>query len=92
MIKNHLPSRRCEFDPWVGKIPWRRNWQLSPVWQLETATSLSLAWEIPWTEEPGGLQSMGSQNRHNLVTEQQQNHSGRECLLTCYNNLLPSLF
>ena len=21
-----------------------------------------LAWEIPWTEEPGGLQSMGSQN------------------------------
>ena len=20
-----------------------------------------LAWEIPWTEEPGGLQSMGSQ-------------------------------
>ena len=19
--------RRCEFDPWVGKIPWRRKWQ-----------------------------------------------------------------
>ena len=28
----------------------------------ETATQASiLAWEIPWTEEPGGLQSMGSQ-------------------------------
>ena len=28
----------------------------------EMATSSStLAWEIPWTEEPGGLQSMGSQ-------------------------------
>ena len=28
----------------------------------ETATHSSvLAWEIPWTEEPGGLQSMGSQ-------------------------------
>ena len=26
-----------------------------------------LAWEIPWTEEPGGLQSMGLQRvRHNL--------------------------
>ena len=25
--------------------------------------SVSLAWEIPWTEEPGGLQSMGSQSR-----------------------------
>ena len=23
--------RRCEFDPWVGKIPWRRKWQHSPV-------------------------------------------------------------
>ena len=22
-----------------------------------------LAWEIPWTEEPGGLQSMGSQSQ-----------------------------
>ena len=28
-----------------------------------------LAWEIPWTEEPGGLQSMGSQRiRHDLET------------------------
>ena len=32
----------------------------------EMATHASiLAWEIPWTEEPGGLQSMGSQRvRH----------------------------
>ena len=30
--------------------------------EKETATHPSvLAWEIPWTEEPGGLQSMGSQ-------------------------------
>ena len=30
-----------------------------------------LAWEIPWTEEPDGLQSMGSQRvRHHLVTTQ----------------------
>ena len=30
-----------------------------------------LAWEIPWTEEPGGLQSVGSQRiRHNWATEQ----------------------
>ena len=28
-----------------------------------------LAWRIPWTEEPGGLQSMGSQKvRHDLAT------------------------
>ena len=30
--------------------------------EKEMAThSSTLAWEIPWTEEPGGLQSMGSQ-------------------------------
>ena len=23
--------RRCGFDPWVGKIPWRRKWQPTPV-------------------------------------------------------------
>ena len=23
--------KRCEFDPWVGKIPWRRTWQPTPV-------------------------------------------------------------
>jgi len=29
-----------------------------------------LAWEISWTEEPGGLQSMGSQRvRHNISTK-----------------------
>ena len=21
----------CQFDPWVGKIPWRRRWQPTPV-------------------------------------------------------------
>ena len=31
-----------------------------------------LTWKIPWTEESGGLQSMGSQRvEHNLVTKQQ---------------------
>ena len=39
----------------------------------ETATHSSiLAWEITRTEELGGLQSVGSQKRKNLVTKQQQ--------------------
>ena len=42
--------KRLEFDPWVRKIPWSRKWQPTPVF---------LAWKIPWTEEPGGPQSMG---------------------------------
>ena len=34
------------------------------------AHPMTLAWKIPWTEEPGGLQSMGSRRaRHNWVTE-----------------------
>ena len=28
---NHLQFRRARFDPWVGKIPWRRKWQPTPV-------------------------------------------------------------
>ena len=40
--------------------------------EMETHCSI-LAWEIPRTEEPGGLQSMGSQRvRHDLVSKQQQ--------------------
>ena len=44
------------FDPWVGKIPWRRKWQPTPVF---------LPGKSPWTEEPGGLQSVKLQRvRH----------------------------
>ena len=40
--------------------------------EKEMATHSSiLAWEIPWTEEPGGLQSMGSQRiGYDWVTKQ----------------------
>ena len=47
-----LQCGRPGFEPWVGKIPWRRKWQSTPV---------LLPGKIPWTEEPGRLQSMGSQ-------------------------------
>ena len=40
------------FEPWVGKIPLEKG--------MATHSSI-LAWEVPWTEEPGGLQFMGSQ-------------------------------
>ena len=37
--------------------------------EMATLSSI-LAWEIPWTEEPAGLQSMGSQRvRHNWKIE-----------------------
>ena len=47
-----------------------RDWDSSPGQEdpLEKgmATHSSLAWKIPWTEEPGGLQSMGLQSRARL--------------------------
>ena len=46
-----LQCRRLGFNSWIGKIPWRRNWQPTPVFFPK---------ESPWTEEPGGLQSMES--------------------------------
>ena len=46
------------FDPWVGKSPWRRAWQSTPVF---------LPGESPWTVEPGGLQSIGSQRELDMT-------------------------
>ena len=46
-VKNLPAMQETRFDSWVGKIPWRRKWQPS-----------ILIWRIPWTEEPGRLQSM----------------------------------
>ena len=43
--------------------------------EMATHSSI-LAWEIPWIEEPGELQSMGSQRvGHNLVIKQQNTSS-----------------
>ena len=37
-----------------------------PLEKRMATLSSTLAWRIPWTEEPGGLQSMGSHSvRHN---------------------------
>ena len=43
-------------------------WEDPLVKRMATDFS-SLTWGISWTEEPGGLQSMGSQSRHNLATK-----------------------
>ena len=48
----------------------------SPEEEMATPSS-TLDWKIPWTEQPGGLQSMGLQTvRHKLVTD----HAGTSCL------------
>ena len=44
--------KRCGFNPWVGGE--------DPLEEEMATHSSVLAWEIPWTEEPGRLQSTGS--------------------------------
>ena len=44
--------------------------------EKEIATHSSiLDWEIPWTEEPGGLQSVGSQKESDTTRATKQQHS-----------------
>ena len=48
-----LPAVR---ETWVRSLGWE-----DPLEKEMATHSSTLAWKIPWTEEPGGLQSMGSQ-------------------------------
>ena len=67
-VKNLPAMWRPGFNPWVGKIPWRREWLPTPVsLPGEFHGQRSLAGCSPWghkesdrTGEPGGLPSMGS--------------------------------
>ena len=67
VVKNPLTMqethRKCIFSSWV-RIPLEK--------EMATHSSI-LAWEISWTEELDGLQSMLSQTvGHNVVTKQQK--------------------
>ena len=51
-MKNPLAMQ----ETWVQSLGWE-----DPLGQGTVTHSSVLAWEIPWTGETGGLQSMGSQ-------------------------------
>ena len=61
--------RRCGFDPWVGKIPWRREWHLLQYSRLENSVDRG-AWRAysPWI-----IQSAKSDNS---ATELRQTQEG----------------
>ena len=59
--KIHLSMQETQ----VGSLSWE-----DPLEKEMATHSSTLTWKIPWTEEPGGLQSMGSQRvKHDLVTK-----------------------
>ena len=64
MVKN-LPTNAGDagFIPGLGR---------SPEEGMTTHSGI-LAWEITWTQEPGGLQSMGSQSQTQLSVKQCNN-------------------
>ena len=65
-VKN-LPAMQ---ETWIQSLGW-----VDPPEEGMATHSSILACRIPWTEEPGGLQSMGSQRvGHNLATEKKNNH------------------
>ena len=49
----HLPSMQ---ETWVRSLGWE-----DPLEKEMATHSSTLAWKIPWMEEPGRLQSIGSQ-------------------------------
>ena len=51
---------RPGFNPWVGKIPWRREQLPTPVF---------LPGESPWTEEPGGYSTCSCRVRQDWATK-----------------------
>ena len=56
--------QRLAFDPWVGKIPWRREWQPTPVFLPgKSDGQRSLAVYSPW-----GCKELGTTERLNLLT------------------------
>ena len=61
-VMKNLPAVQ---DTWVQSLG-----QDDPVEEALATRSSILAWRIPWTEEPGRLQSMGSQRvGHDGVTD-----------------------
>ena len=52
-------------ETWLWSVAWE-----DPLEEGMATHSSILTWRMPWTEEPGGLQSMGSQRvRHGWVTK-----------------------
>ena len=56
MVKNLPAKQKATREIAVGSLS-----QEGPLEQEMATHSSMLAWKIPWTEEPGELQSMGSQ-------------------------------
>ena len=64
MIKGLLQSGRPRFDPWVGKIPWRRKWLVKPpeFLKLKVINGLCNVSEVTFGEHPSDQRVGAYQN------------------------------
>ena len=61
LVAQMVKNPPAMWEAWVQSLGWE-----GPLEDGKATHSSILAWRIPWTEEPGGLQSMGLQRvRHN---------------------------
>ena len=50
-----------------------------------------LAWRIPWTEEPGGLQSMRSQRGEHELSDSAYTRASRLCISFLFLNVMAAV-
>ena len=82
-IRSYLVAQMVESPPPVCEI-WVRSLGKENSLEMEMAThSSALAWKIPWTEEPGRIQSMELQSvRHDWATSLYTLHiNSHSCVL-----------
>ena len=58
MLAQTVKNLPAMWETWVQTLGWE-----DPLEKKMATHSSILAWEIPWTEEAGWLQSMGAQSR-----------------------------
>ena len=68
--------RRCGFNPWIGKIPWRRKWQPIPVFLPgEPHGQRSLAGSSPWDHKESdatGVNQQSTEHKHPITPHTDQ--------------------
>ena len=63
VVKNPLPIQEM-LETQIQSLGWE-----DPLKEEMATRSSILAWRIPWTEEPGGLQSMGLQKSRTQLSD-----------------------
>ena len=77
--------KRCEFDPWVGTIPWRRAWQPTPLFMPGESHGQGIQARIRVTIRQARLKWLSNSSSSNALSYQKSrgccSHADRTCCL-----------